>query len=169
MQDTKDQRAFTIVERYEHESVSAHLFRSCFIHAWSGLVWPGLAYIRLPPNQPRVYHPWCGKKDTAVMAFIFYHENIPIPSLSYNPQHFTIYKFFLYSQLPRSQSQKYHLSNPYWQTFDKYVLPLLDKPMDLRRLNELDTSSGTVRVETDEGMWESVKKHQSHRIEQGSY
>ena len=37
-------------------------------------------------------------------------------------------------------SQQYHLSNPYWKTFDPYVLPLLDGPMDLRRFEELDTS-----------------------------
>jgi len=28
----------------------------------------------------------------------------------------------------------------YWKTFDPYVNPLLEKPMDLRRLEELDTS-----------------------------
>jgi hypothetical protein len=39
-----------------------------------------------------------------------------------------------------SQSQQYHLNNPYWKTFDPYVLPLLDAPMDLRRLEEMDTS-----------------------------
>src|SRR6266536_1028915 len=38
------------------------------------------------------------------------------------------------------QSQKYHLENPYWKTFDPYVVPLLDKQMDLRRHEELDTS-----------------------------
>ncbi|KAI1034600.1 hypothetical protein LB504_004626 [Fusarium proliferatum] len=38
------------------------------------------------------------------------------------------------------QSQKYHLENPYWKTFDPYVIPLLEKPMDLRRFEELDTS-----------------------------
>jgi hypothetical protein len=38
------------------------------------------------------------------------------------------------------QSQKYHLENPYWKTFDPYVVPLLAKPMDLRRHEELDTS-----------------------------
>ncbi|RLN50008.1 hypothetical protein BBJ29_010093 [Phytophthora kernoviae] len=27
-----------------------------------------------------------------------------------------------------------------WHTFDPYVIPLLDQPMDLRRFNELDTS-----------------------------
>jgi quinol monooxygenase YgiN len=34
-------------------------------------------------------------------------------------------------------SQKYHLENPYWKTFDPYVIPLLEKPMDLRRFEEL--------------------------------
>lgn len=29
----------------------------------------------------------------------------------------------------------------YWQTFDPYVLPLLDAPMDLRRFEELDTTT----------------------------
>lgn len=38
------------------------------------------------------------------------------------------------------QSQKYHLENPYWKTFDPYVVPLLDRAMDLRRHEELDTS-----------------------------
>ena len=42
------------------------------------------------------------------------------------------------------QSQKYHLENPYWKTFDPYVIPLLDRPMDLRRSEELDTSKEVV-------------------------
>jgi len=42
--------------------------------------------------------------------------------------------------LTEKQSQKYHLENPYWKTFDPYVVPLLDKAMDLRRHEELDTS-----------------------------
>ena len=42
------------------------------------------------------------------------------------------------------QSQKYHLENPYWKTFDPYVVPLLDKKMDLRRHEELDTSEDVV-------------------------
>ncbi|KAF2822927.1 hypothetical protein CC86DRAFT_372710 [Ophiobolus disseminans] len=48
---------------------------------------------------------------------------------------FTIVERYL-----KESSQSYHLSNPYWQTFDPYVNPLLEKPMDLRRLEELDTS-----------------------------
>ncbi|KAK0378874.1 hypothetical protein CLIM01_03775 [Colletotrichum limetticola] len=45
---------------------------------------------------------------------------------------------------PPVQSQKYHLENPYWKTFDPYVVPLLDRPMDLRRHEELDTSKDVV-------------------------
>jgi hypothetical protein len=65
--------------------------------------------------------------------------------------------------LTQKQSQKYHLENPYWQTFDKYVIPLLAKDMDLRRLNELvDDKSEEVRVEQDPKLWEEVKKHQTY-------
>jgi hypothetical protein len=30
------------------------------------------------------------------------------------------------------------LNNPYWKTFDPYVIPLLERDMDLRRLEELN-------------------------------
>lgn len=56
---------------------------------------------------------------------------------------------------------RYHLENPYWQTFDKYVIPLLDREMDLRRYNELDTSK-EVKVENDESLWAKVKEHQTY-------
>nr|POE69096.1 hypothetical protein CFP56_72803 [Quercus suber] len=69
--------------------------------------------------------------------------------------------FTIVERYAHESSQKFHLENPYWQTFDKYVIPLLAKDMDLRRSNELDTSSKEVRVETDEQMWAAVKKHQS--------
>jgi hypothetical protein len=99
MQDTKDPRAFTIVERYAHESVSL----------------------------------------------------------------FCILPLQLITNTKKTQSQKYHLENPYWQTFDKYVIPLLAKDMDLRRLNELvDDKSEQVRVEEDPKLWEEVKKHQTY-------
>ncbi|KAG2768486.1 hypothetical protein Pcac1_g20292 [Phytophthora cactorum] len=49
-------------------------------------------------------------------------------------------KFCIVERYEHESSQKYHLENPYWKTFDPYVIPLLDKPMDLRRFNELDTS-----------------------------
>lgn len=78
MQDLKDPRAFTIVERYEQESV-------CIQSA---------------------------------------------------PKHACTLQC-----IDKQQSQKYHLENPYWKTFDPYVIPLLEKPMDLRRLAELDTST----------------------------
>lgn len=74
MQSTSDKRAFTIVERYEQESVS----------------------------KPKY------KKEVMYWLVV--------------------------------QSQEYHLNNPYWKTFDPYVIPLLEKPMDLRRFEELDTS-----------------------------
>ena len=77
MQDTEDPRAFTIVERYEQESV-------------------------------RTMRLYC----------VFHRTNADNVG----------------------QSQAYHLGNPYWKTFDPYVIPLLEKPMDLRRLEELDTS-----------------------------
>ncbi|KAF2184153.1 hypothetical protein K469DRAFT_727748 [Zopfia rhizophila CBS 207.26] len=54
-----------------------------------------------------------------------------------DPRKFTIVERYL-----KESSQKYHLENPYWKTFDPYVNPLLDKPMDLRRFNELDTNGG---------------------------
>ncbi|KAK0363028.1 hypothetical protein LTR91_019678 [Friedmanniomyces endolithicus] len=68
--------------------------------------------------------------------------------------------FTIVERYAAESSQKYHLEDPYWQTFDKYVIPLLDKPMDLRRYNELDTSQ-EVKVEQDPALWEAVKKHQS--------
>jgi len=42
------------------------------------------------------------------------------------------------------KSQKYHLENPYWKTFDPYVKPLLEGEMDLRRFEELDTSKDVI-------------------------
>ncbi|WPH04825.1 Hypothetical protein R9X50_00772200 [Acrodontium crateriforme] len=68
--------------------------------------------------------------------------------------------FTIVERYAHESSQKYHLENPYWQTFDKYVLPLLAQPMDLRRFNELDTSK-SVKVETDSKLWEDVEKHQT--------
>ncbi|PMD56356.1 uncharacterized protein K444DRAFT_616179 [Hyaloscypha bicolor E] len=53
----------------------------------------------------------------------------------HDPRAFTIVERF-----ENESSQKYHLENPYWKTFDPYVVPLLDKKMDLRRHEELDTS-----------------------------
>ncbi|KAK5134700.1 hypothetical protein LTR08_006215 [Meristemomyces frigidus] len=68
--------------------------------------------------------------------------------------------FTIVERYAHKSSQKYHLENPYWKTFDGYVIPLLERDMDLRRFNELDTSK-QVRVETDDQLWANVKKHQS--------
>ncbi|OLN86202.1 hypothetical protein CCHL11_04202 [Colletotrichum chlorophyti] len=57
----------------------------------------------------------------------------------HDPRSFTIVERF-----ETEASQKYHLENPYWKTFDPYVVPLLDRPMDLRRHEELDTSKEVV-------------------------
>ncbi|CEJ83091.1 Putative Antibiotic biosynthesis monooxygenase [[Torrubiella] hemipterigena] len=48
--------------------------------------------------------------------------------------------FTIVERYEKESSQEYHLNNPYWKTFDPYVIPLLEKPMDLRRFEELDTS-----------------------------
>ncbi|KAH7113272.1 hypothetical protein B0J11DRAFT_446288 [Dendryphion nanum] len=52
----------------------------------------------------------------------------------YDQRKFTIVERYL-----NEESQKYHLENPYWKTFDPYVIPLLEKDMDLRRAEELET------------------------------
>ncbi|RYO77612.1 hypothetical protein DL766_000325 [Monosporascus sp. MC13-8B] len=57
----------------------------------------------------------------------------------HDPRAFTIVERF-----EKESSQIYHLENPYWKTFDPYVVPLLAKPMDLRRHEELDTSKDVV-------------------------
>ncbi|KAI2605856.1 uncharacterized protein GGS25DRAFT_523529 [Hypoxylon fragiforme] len=55
----------------------------------------------------------------------------------HDPQDFTIVERY-----ENEGSQKYHLSNPYWKTFDPFVVPLLEKPMDLRRFEELVPKEG---------------------------
>ena len=57
--------------------------------------------------------------------------------------------------------RRYHLENPYWKTFDGYVIPLLDKDMELHRYNELDTNE-EVRVEKDPELWKAVEEHQTY-------
>ncbi|KAI5860112.1 hypothetical protein GGS23DRAFT_249564 [Durotheca rogersii] len=54
-----------------------------------------------------------------------------------DPHDFTIVERYL-----REDSQQYHLSNPYWRTFDPFVVPLLERPMDLRRYEELEPRAG---------------------------
>lgn len=46
--------------------------------------------------------------------------------------------FTIVERYERESSQEYHLNNPYWKTFDPYVIPLLEREMDLRRFEELD-------------------------------
>lgn len=55
----------------------------------------------------------------------------------HDPQDFTIVERY-----ENEGSQKYHLENPYWKTFDPFVVPLLEKPMDLRRFEELAPKAG---------------------------
>ncbi len=57
----------------------------------------------------------------------------------HDPRNFTIVERY-----EQESSQKYHLENPYWKTFDPYVKPLLEGEMDLRRFEELDTSQDVV-------------------------
>ena len=87
------------------------------------------------------------------------------------------------------ESQKYHLSvrlcysrklsalaksrrsqNPYWLTFDPYVIPLLDGDMQLSRWEEMDVSvpnqdsfeAGKASVQTQGGEEEVVVGEESH-------
>ncbi|CAJ2505531.1 Uu.00g129250.m01.CDS01 [Anthostomella pinea] len=55
----------------------------------------------------------------------------------HDPRDFTIVERY-----ENEGSQKYHLENPYWKTFDPFVIPLLEKDMDLRRFEELAPKSG---------------------------
>ncbi|KAH7333002.1 hypothetical protein B0J17DRAFT_677195 [Rhizoctonia solani] len=49
-------------------------------------------------------------------------------------------KFAIIERFLNEDSQKYHLENPYWATFDPYVQPLLSHPIheNLTRWEELD-------------------------------
>ena len=60
-----------------------------------------------------------------------------------------------------TQSQQYHLSNPYWKTFDPYVIPLLDQPMDLRRFEEMDTSTPTTAAAAQHYHEDALKQETS--------
>ncbi|KAJ5087005.1 hypothetical protein NUU61_008312 [Penicillium alfredii] len=53
----------------------------------------------------------------------------------HDKQDFTIVERYL-----NESSQQYHLNNPYWKTFDPYVIPLLEKDMDMHRVVELEGS-----------------------------
>ena len=50
----------------------------------------------------------------------------------FDKQDFTIVERYL-----NEDSQKYHLGNPYWKTFDPYVIPLLEKDMEMHRCEDL--------------------------------
>ncbi|EON61813.1 hypothetical protein W97_01030 [Coniosporium apollinis CBS 100218] len=67
--------------------------------------------------------------------------------------------FTIVERYDNEDSQKYHLENPYWKTFDPYVKPLLDGDMDLRRYHEIDTSE-KVTVEDEKFLEETVKGYQ---------
>ncbi|CUA68376.1 hypothetical protein RSOLAG22IIIB_07891 [Rhizoctonia solani] len=49
-------------------------------------------------------------------------------------------KFAIVERFLNEDSQKYHLENPYWATFDRHVQPLLSHPIheNLTRWEELD-------------------------------
>ncbi|KAJ7292586.1 hypothetical protein C8J57DRAFT_1266422 [Mycena rebaudengoi] len=47
-------------------------------------------------------------------------------------------KFAIVERFLNESSQQYHLNNPYWKTFDPYVMPLLEGNMDLTRWEEMD-------------------------------
>ncbi|KAH7165348.1 hypothetical protein EDB81DRAFT_779025 [Dactylonectria macrodidyma] len=61
--------------------------------------------------------------------------------------------FTIVERYEKEDSQQIHLSNLYWKGFDPYVKPLLSKPMDLRRFNELDTSKAVVVPKYDESKY----------------
>ncbi len=58
------------------------------------------------------------------------------------------------------QTHRYHLGNPYWKTFDPYIIPLLEKDIELHRYNEID-SEQEVKVDKNPELWEAVEKHQA--------
>lgn len=82
------------------------------------------------------------------------------------PIHPSIHPLPSTPKLPINQSipsiPRYHLENPYWQTFDPYVKPLLAEEMDLRRYNELDLSQ-EVRVVQNETLWNEVEEYQNQK------
>nr|XP_031860459.1 uncharacterized protein CI109_004070 [Kwoniella shandongensis]KAA5527531.1 hypothetical protein CI109_004070 [Kwoniella shandongensis] len=45
-------------------------------------------------------------------------------------------KFCIVERYEKESSQQYHLNNPYWKTFDPYVVPRLANDMDLTRWEE---------------------------------
>lgn len=50
-----------------------------------------------------------------------------------DPSHFWIVERYV-----NEASQRFHLANPYWATFDPYVKPLLEREMELSRVEEME-------------------------------
>lgn len=95
-------------------------------------------YVSTLPTLPYLTHPSI-------------HTSTPSP-LPTNPQ--------INQSIP--PIHRYHLENPYWQTFDPYVKPLLAEEMDLRRYNELDLSQ-EVKVVQNETLWNEVEEYQNQK------
>lgn len=91
---------------------------------------------------------------------------LPYSTLPYPSIHLPIHPLPSTNKLPINQSipslHRYHLENPYWQTFDPYVKPLLAEEMDLRRYNELDLSQ-EVKVVQNETLWNEVEEYQNQK------
>ncbi|KAI9852040.1 MAG: hypothetical protein M1838_002009 [Thelocarpon superellum] len=48
--------------------------------------------------------------------------------------------FTIVERYEQASSLRYHVENPYYKAFNPAVQPWLEKPMDLRRYEEMDTS-----------------------------
>lgn len=106
------------------------------------------------------------KYVSALSLFIHLPIHPPI-HLPINPSiHPPIHPLPSTNKPPTNQSipsiPRYHLENPYWQTFDPYVKPLLAEEMDLRRYNELDLSQ-EVKVVQNETLWNEVEEYQNQK------
>ncbi|CAF1188192.1 unnamed protein product [Rotaria magnacalcarata] len=49
-------------------------------------------------------------------------------------------KFAIVERYEQQSDVQTHINNPYYQLFGAYVKPLLSKPLELHRVEELDTS-----------------------------
>lgn len=93
------------------------------------------------------------QKYVSAFPSIYPSTNPPPSPLLPNPQ-------LINQSIP--STHRYHLENPYWQTFDPYVKPLLAEEMDLRRYNELDLSQ-EVKVVQNETLWNEVEEYQNQK------
>ncbi|KAF1915792.1 hypothetical protein BDU57DRAFT_515516 [Ampelomyces quisqualis] len=123
MQDVHDDRAFTIVERYVREEVCS------------------LSLSLLPPLSSFSLCPF--SQLPCFLRLVFF----PHPVLFLRRQFSTLEIGRADAWCVSSQSQEFHLGNPYWKTFDPFVEPLLERPMDLRRFVELETGG------EERGLW----------------